>query len=174
MDDCGCICSANRCLPSRLSLGIKIGQRKRSSSPRQWWLPGPPPNNPAEVWGKGIVLNAAECRAAVFAERFCVAFERGVDIMLDRVWARSAHKHHDNYASLDSQFCSPAEAELRLRTHIDEGFAEIVANEPVCVHPLGAVPAEGDKRFRLIMDCTASGLNACIVTTDPHVAAYDP
>jgi len=52
-----------------------------------------------------------------------------------------------------------------LREHVKEGFAEIVPSEPTCVHPLGAVRAEGAKKFRLIMDCTASGLNACIRKT---------
>ena len=99
------------------------------------------------------------------SDLYCSVFERGADIILDRVWKRESWTKHENYASLQSEFCTPEEAEARLREHVRDGFAEIVPLEPTCVHPLGAVPAEGAKKFRLIMDYTASGLNACIRKT---------
>jgi hypothetical protein len=49
---------------------------------------------------------------------------------------------------------------------VEAGFAELVDARPSLVHPLGAVPKAGPKRFRLIMDCTASGLNDCIRKSD--------
>jgi len=99
------------------------------------------------------------------SELYCSLFETGADLLLDREWKREPWTQHENYDSLDSDFCSLAEAEDRLREHVRDGFAELVPQEPSCVHPLGAVRAEGAKKFRLIMDCTASGLNACIRTT---------
>ncbi len=66
---------------------------------------------------------------------------------------------HENYLSLDSEYCTPKEAEERQREQVQEGFAEVVPLDPTCVHPLGAVKAEGAKKFRPITDCAASGLH---------------
>jgi hypothetical protein len=124
----------------------------------------PPASNGASLWEKGITIDVAACARLGMQPRFCQMLAQGADIMLEAPLPTGPPLA--NYPSLESSFCSRSEAEQRLMLHVEQGFAELVVNQPALVHPLGAVPATGDKRFRLIMDCTASGLNGCIRKTD--------
>jgi len=109
----------------------------------------PTPNNPAAVWDRGYRINVGTCKAAGMSELYCPLFGRGADILLDREWKREAWTQHENYDSLDSEFCTPVEAKKRFREHVREGFAELVPLEPSCVHPLGAPPPPKQRRCPL-------------------------
>ena len=93
--------------------------------------------------------------------------------------SRAYHILHLNLLSItrSSLLQFGALVEDKFTADIDNGVLEVIPQDELtdpsiafCFHPVGAVP-KGESDCRLIVDSSATGLNACIKDTDMHATS---
>ena len=131
----------------------------------------PAPATRAGPWPSGIKVDLQACKSLGMESRWIKVLEHGIDPMLTTLPPED--RHLPNYSSLD-EHGSRAAADTALMALAHAGHTEITKLRPKLTHPVGAVlkplpvapPPGYVPSVRYITDCTISGLNDCIRSTE--------
>lgn len=114
------------------------------------------PATPFTEWAFGKVLSATAFTRLGARADVSAAVHNGIDLGFLSTPDRF---HGKNYASAIEHGAAVSKEIERLAA---AGKVEPVTHTPFMVHSLGAVAKKGSDKVRVILDCSKSGLNACL------------
>ena len=123
-----------------------------------------PYNNPPSDWPYGRKVNHDRCKEMGLPDYRIRMLRDGCDLgfasVPNLVYGLS------NYSSLEATPDSVEAVNIEVARLERDKIIEIVPNRPAGLSPMGAVPKPHSNKYRIILDCTASGVNSSMASME--------